>query len=880
MRARETRTGTIIPLLALVLVALLSMVALGVDLGVLALARSQCQHAADAAALATVRTLNGTPGNNAAAAVNNGQTIASQETVMGRAVNPSTELTLTLGSYVYDYAANRFRYELPRQTQTENLTLVQAVVSRRQAPSFAKVFGATPVTVAATATAAHRPRDITLILDFSGSMNNESDLWNNESYLGTENNSPNNLDTRVPRFGAYSYSPGAGKQLLITTSTSPVVGKCNVTQPALGTTAMVDNYFADETASPPTPAFTSAGVGDATGFVAGDVSLRTTGQITGTNPFAQSVSDITGSVTTVSSNWETQGYDYYYTLRGRKDVSGNPLPFNGYTTGPAYYGKTFFIWPPDPRAPVGQPDDVSPHGRPAAGKYTPGDWRRRFFFKSEDSAPAAAFADGVNDNGRLWNLAQVNSGGQGSNKSDWRDPVNGSPPSGFTAGYRINYKAILKWIKYDGPNPFPNRLEAGRILYYDQIPDDVPAAAYDPTYASRKITDPNQRFWREYIDYVIGVWKSPYGAVQRPGNPACSIGPDFTWASGGTFTTAKVAAKPSDRYMAYDDRPVFPRHRFWFGPMTLVQYLSDTGNIPGTATDISLYSLKLGVQLGLQDIQLNYPNSQVALIPFNRPRYSGEPQDAGRFTTALVPMTGDYTSLINALWYAPGTAHGATVRPWDQITVSSTRAYGDYTGNTASYFGFMVAHNELSSSPTARTFGVGGHGRRGTDRIVIFETDGMANVAGPSATMFQSAETFYDIRSSIDANGNSVTNATTDGSSAKSRVLEVVNRIVAQETDTVNGPGFARPNQAVTVHTLAFGAVFESNAAEKPTAVDLLQSISAVGGTVFPDSDSDPDNGFKWIIGDLDARKEKMRQAVLKCMRTGVRVALMPNTLP
>lgn len=879
MRVHHSRPGTIIPLLAVLLVALLAMLALGVDLGVLALARSQCQHAADAAALATLRTLNGQPGNNAPAAVTNGQVIASQETVMGKAVNPATELTLVLGSYVYDYAANRFRYELPRQTQTENLTLVQAVVSRKQTASFARVFGAPPTTVAGTATAVHRPRDITIILDFSGSMNNESDLWNNESYLGTENNSPNNLDTRVPRFGAYSYSPGAGKELLITTSTSPVVGKCNITQPALGTPAMVDNYDQDSSTSPPTPAFTSAGTGDATGFVGGDVFLRTLGQITGTNAFAKTVGDITGSTTTVSNNWETQGYDYYYTLRGRKDASNTPIPFNGYTTGPAYYGKTFFIWPPDPRAPVGQPDSASPAGKPTAGVYVPGDWRRRFFFKSEDSAPAANFSDGITDNSRLWNLAKVNSGGQGANQWDWRDPVNASPPSGYTAGYRINYKSILKWIKYDGPNPFPPRLEAGRILYYDQIPDDVPAAAYDPTYSSRKITDPNQRFWREYIDFVIGVWRDPYGNTQRPGNPSCSYGPDFTWAS-GALTTAKVAAKPADRYMAYDDRPVFPRHRFWFGPMTMVQYLSDTGNLPGTATDISMYSLKLGVQLGLQDIQLNYPNTKVALIPFNRPRFNGEPQEAGRFSTALVPMGDDYTALISALWYAPGTAHGATIRPWDPLAALAPRAYGDYTGNTATYYGFMVAHNEFSSSPTARTYGIGGHGRKGTDRLVIFETDGMANVAGPSAGVFQSAETYYDVRSSVDANGNSVANVSPDGSSAKSRVLEVVNRMVAQELDTANGPGFARPNQAVTIHTLAFGAVFESNSAEKPQAVDLLQSVSALGGTTFPDSDTDPVNGYKWIIGDLTARKEKMREAVLKCMRSGVRVALVPNTLP
>src|SRR5205814_2002019 len=44
--------------------------------------------------------------------------------------------------------------------------------------------------------------------------------------------------------------------------------------------------------------------------------------------------------------------------------------FAGYSMGPGYWGKTFFIWPPDPRAPVGNPGDAN---------YQPGDWRLRYF---------------------------------------------------------------------------------------------------------------------------------------------------------------------------------------------------------------------------------------------------------------------------------------------------------------------------------------------------------------------------------------------------------------------------------------------------------------------------------------------------------------------
>ena len=57
------------------------------------------------------------------------------------------------------------------------------------------------------------------------------------------------------------------------------------------------------------------------------------------------------------------------------------------------------------------------------------------------------------------------------------------------------------------------------------------ASAYTWSNANNQITsspDPSQRFWKEYIDFVLGVWHDPSGNIQTPGNPACSYGPDFT----------------------------------------------------------------------------------------------------------------------------------------------------------------------------------------------------------------------------------------------------------------------------------------------------------------------------------------------------------------
>ena len=115
-----------------------------------------------------------------------------------------------------------------------------------------------------------------------------------------------------------------------------------------------------------------------------------------------------------------------------------------------------------------------------------------------------------------------------------------SPPTG---NYQINYKAILAWINAncvqqspgDG-RPFPPVLRSSNQIFYSYIPTDVPVSAYTWSNPNSQITDPSVRFWKEYIDYVIGVWQDPTGAIQLPGTPTCSYGPDFTAgaSSGGS----------------------------------------------------------------------------------------------------------------------------------------------------------------------------------------------------------------------------------------------------------------------------------------------------------------------------------------------------------
>ena len=62
------RTGAVLPLVTVCLVGLLGFVALAIDVGMMAVARTQAQSAADIGSLAGARTLNGSTGNNKTAA--------------------------------------------------------------------------------------------------------------------------------------------------------------------------------------------------------------------------------------------------------------------------------------------------------------------------------------------------------------------------------------------------------------------------------------------------------------------------------------------------------------------------------------------------------------------------------------------------------------------------------------------------------------------------------------------------------------------------------------------------------------------------------------------------------------------------------------------
>jgi Flp pilus assembly protein TadG len=819
LQKAQRRRGSVLPLVVIGVVALCGFAALAVDIGMVMIARTQCQNAADAGAVAGARSLDGSAGGNQAVATANAIATACNNSVISRQIVDS-EVSVRHGAYHYDYASMTFTPQFP-PVSPDNYNLTECTVTHSRGTAFAKVWNRVSFDVGAVGTAAHRPRDVAVVLDFSGSMNNESDLWNNESYLGTVNNTSNNTDPVFPKFGYYdpTFSPAA---LMQCTSSDPRVGKCNVTQPILGVSSMVGDFYQNARgAGTGTLAFTPAPAVVTSTVPGGDKPLNRSGS---PSP-ARTWQDITGSA--------------LVGFRGYGDASFNGQWF-GYTQGPNFWGKTFFLWPPEPTT-------------DATGK--PRDWRKKFLMLTGGSAPN--FGGPLNDNRKLWDTTGA-----------WLQP---------SGNYVINYKAILDWIQNTGPAIFPPQLRAGNILYYDAIPTDVPASAYTHTNLNTQITDPNQRFWKEYIDYVVGVWRDPYGNVQTPGNPACSIGPDFicgtSTGSNAIAITGPDFADPLGRsYIAPTDNPKRPRHRFWFGPMTMIQFMSDTGLLPGTAHDLSMYAAKLGIAGALQNASNNHPNDLVSMCLFSRPHYTGEPAEGGAFSNAQFNLSRDYAGMINGLWFPPSSA-SADVRPWDPNGLLTPRAHADYNGNTATGYGLMLAYNQFSGNSSLRTQVIGGFGRKGAQRLVILETDGMANVATGAGFANNGAnQSYYRITPS-----DTVT--TTGAVSPGQNAIDVATKLAALDTDAVNGPGYSTASKPLILHCIAFGAVFEPTAqgSEPANAMAFLQSLSAIGNTGFPSSvtDTGSPDFYKICTGTLQDRQDKLRTAFTRIFDAGVAVILV-----
>lgn len=825
---RQPRRGAALVLLVAALIPILAFCALAVDLGLLAAARTQCQQAADAAALTGARTLNGDSVSN-----NNYNQVlpkASEAAVANKVLSQSltnSNLTLDIGRYVYNGNAQRFEGQFPGPSN-ENWSLVRATIRANVGGgmAFSRIMNFSPSNIQTVATAVHRPRDVAIILDFSGSMRFASLMGT--PYSG--NRSTNNPDSVIPLFGHYSAVSSAALQA---SSFSAPYDQANVTTTTSdGRLPVVLDFYRDNGG---TPAFTAASNTYAT-LPGGDNYLKVN-KNTGSS-YASTLAQIL-NITLVSNStrdatFEEGGYNTY-------GMSGG---FNGYTVGPGYWGKTFFIWPPDP----------------SNGSNGSRDWRKRYFLYPGTNTP-------MDDNSRLWDSS-----------GNWRAPGSST--------YAINYAAILNFIKNIGPNPFPPRLQSGRILYYDAIPDTINTSSFPPS-------DLNQRFWKDYIDYCLGLVETSQGNwyIACGGNKGeTGYGADFAWGTVKITPKSNLSGNPAP-YMHYQDNPLRPRQRFWFGPLSMVDFLGNynlwrrvTPNCsrfcwwPGTCHESPMYACKLGIRAALNDIKTNHPNDLVSLIMFSVPRTSANDTSGLRFNRVRVGLSRDYDRMLESLWYPPSTIGNANalMRPYDADNLEVPRAMG----NTCYAMPLMLAYNQFSGNSSLRSFNpgaptgdAGGNGRKGAQKIVIFETDGAPNTTAAAALVNNGPyESYYRIRYNSATPGASefptnVSIYSDNASTVTSQIYDVCNAICAP--DNASTPGYSTSSKKVQIHCIGFGPMFDPSAPGQAARVATLNQMQQIGN-VF---DGMPN--YKIIVGDEATIVTRLQQAFTQILQSGIQVSLI-----
>ncbi len=163
-KRKSRRGGNIVVLFAFFLVVLVAMIAFAVDIGYVVLGRTQMQCAVDAGALAGAGAL-----------------------LDGSAVAEQTAYDYTQKNIVYSQKMEQqdIRVELGQWISSSRTflagadppTAVRVFSQRTNLPLFfAPVMGTDSFNVEAAAIATYQPRDIVVVLDYSASMNDDSEL--------------------------------------------------------------------------------------------------------------------------------------------------------------------------------------------------------------------------------------------------------------------------------------------------------------------------------------------------------------------------------------------------------------------------------------------------------------------------------------------------------------------------------------------------------------------------------------------------------------------------------------------------------------------------------------------------------------------------------
>lgn len=331
--------------------------------------------------------------------------------------------------------------------------------------------------------------------------------------------------------------------------------------------------------------------------------------------------------------------------------------------------------------------------------------------------------------------------------------------------------------------------------------------------------------------------------------------------------------------MRYNDSPQRPRMHFWFGPLSMADFIANAGGNtsynwnPGTCTEAQCWQLKAGINSVIDDIRNNHPNDNVGLAMFS---YSAH-QDI------RVAMGQNYTRLKNALFFPKGlltAIDGGDLttesRPYTTSGTSLTPVNGsevpNANGATDPNTGLMLAYNLLSPSTDLPSQYGSVRGRRGASKLVIFETDGVPNAYSNFTLNQKGFNTYYSgiTTGANPGNGNST---------SISRAVAVTQQICkpTSTSATTGDSGHSLPNAPARVYPIAFGDLFDTALAPdadfRDTALEFLANVAYAGNTGPQNATTLPN--YQIITGPYTQRIDRLRDCMERIFQSGVAVTLI-----
>lgn len=216
------RPGVILVLTALLLIFMLAMVALAVDLGYIAMSRTELQKSVDSAALAAAGEM-----------VVKGETLAKDEALKYVALNQGGGRKVSKSNVIVDFGDWDTGTRTFTVSSSDNNAVRVTATTDKQSLFFGAALGKKTFDTKASAVAVYKPRDIALVLDYSGSMCFDSQFQN--IALMSQNDIEANLkeiyqELGSPVYGNLKFKPVAYGNS--NTSTSKVLSNFGLTKVA------------------------------------------------------------------------------------------------------------------------------------------------------------------------------------------------------------------------------------------------------------------------------------------------------------------------------------------------------------------------------------------------------------------------------------------------------------------------------------------------------------------------------------------------------------------------------------------------------------------------------------------------------------------------